>query len=297
MTGHQSDGVLLVAHGTVETLDELPAFLAEIRRGKPPPPGLIEELRHRYSVIGGSPLLSLTHAQADALASELGLPVLVAMRLWKPRVEDVLEHSAAQSLSRLCVLPLAPFSVHVYNAAAERAFERARARLGHVPRPVYVENWGLSPGFIRAHAELISETLATLPSEVPLLLSAHSLPRAVIQAGDPYADLVQAAAEAIGKSLGRPVHLAYQSQGADGGDWLGPDLFEVLGELRRAGARKVVHAPFGFLADHVETLYDVDIEARRKADELGLEFHRVPSLNTHPGLIAAMADVVRRALA
>lgn len=219
------------------------------------------------------------------------------MRLWKPRVEDVLETAAARSLGRLCVLPLAPFSVHVYNAAAKRAFERARSRLGRVPEPVYVENWGLSPAFIRAHVELIREVLAGVEGDAPLLLSAHSLPRAVVEAGDPYADLVQASARAIGEALGRPVHLAYQSKGADGGDWLGPDLGEVFGELSRSGARKVVHAPFGFLADHVETLYDVDVEARRQAGELGLEFYRVPSLNTHPSLIAAMADVVRRALA
>ncbi|HEU5073514.1 MAG TPA: ferrochelatase [Polyangiaceae bacterium] len=292
MTLRARDGVLLIAHGTVASTDDLPAFLAEIRRGKPPPPGLVEELRHRYDTIGGSPLLAFTQAQAAALAHELGVPVFVAMRLWEPRVEEVVG-KLGSDVERLCVLPLAPFSAHVYNTAARAAFERVTS--ARPPTPVFVDNWGLEPALIAAHVASIRAVLDRADSAAELVLSAHSLPKVVIDRGDPYARLVDAAARRIGDELGRPVHLAYQSQGADGGEWLGPDLVEVFGSLRNGGARSVVVAPFGFLADHVETLYDVDIEAQAQAQRLGLEFLRVPALNTHPQLIHAMADLVRRA--
>jgi ferrochelatase len=292
MTAPVRDGVLLVAHGTVASTDDLPAFLAEIRRGKPPPDGLVEELRRRYEAIGGSPLLALTSAQAAALADELALPVFVAMRLWEPRVEHVVAPLGAE-VDRLCVLPLAPFSAHVYNAAARTAFERVAA--SSPPTPVFVDNWGLEPALIAAHVALIQPVLEQADSRAELVLSAHSLPTVVIDRGDPYARLVAAAARRIGDELGRPVHLAYQSQGADGGEWLGPDLPEVFRRLRSSGAESVVVAPFGFLADHVETLYDVDIEAQQQARQLGLRFWRVAALNTHPQLIQTMADLVRRA--
>lgn len=298
MTDRARDGVLLIAHGTVANTDDLPAFLAEIRRGRPAPAGLVEELLRRYEAIGGSPLLELTDAQASALGRELGLPVFVAMRLWEPRVEHVVAKLGSE-VKRLCVLPLAPFSAHVYNAAARAAFERlasASAITTNLPAPVFVDNWGLEPTLIAAHVAVIRPVLERAGGATELVLSAHSLPKVVVDRGDPYAQLVAAAARSIGHELGRPVHLAYQSQGADGGEWLGPDLPEVFRSLRANGAQTVVVAPFGFLADHVETLYDVDIEAHGQAKQLGLDFQRVPALNTHPQLIQTMAELVRRAL-
>ena len=283
--------MLLIAHGTVESTADLPAFLQEIRRGRPAPEGLVEELRRRYDRIGGSPLLRLTEAQAQALASELGLPVFVAMRLWRPRVEQVLRELGSE-YRRMCVLALAPFSAHVYNAAARVEFERTPG----CPVPIFVDNWGLEAGLIGAHVAAIEPVLERAGAEAPLVLSAHSLPKFVIDHGDPYAGLVAAAAARIGERLGRPIHLAFQSQGADGGEWLGPDLGALLSSLAAEGARSVVVAPFGFLAEHVETLYDVDIEAAEQAKRLGLEFYRVPALNTHPELIHTMAELVRRAL-
>ena len=291
MTTRARDGVLLVAHGTVASTDELPAFLAEIRRGRPPPEGLVEELRRRYDEIGGSPLLALTDAQASALSRALDLPVFVAMRLWQPRVEQVV--AKLGEYERLCVLPLAPFSAHVYNAAARAAFESLASQ--RLPRPVFVDNWGLDPGLIQAHVAAIRPILERADNTAELVLSAHSLPKLVIDRGDPYARLVEAAARRIGEELGRPVRLSYQSQGVDGGEWLGPDLAETLRALSASGVRSVVLAPFGFLADHVETLYDVDIEAKQLAEQLGLQFLRVPALNTHPQLIQTMAELVRRA--
>lgn len=291
------DGVLLVAHGTVENLDDMPEFLANIRHGRPASPELVAELRRRYAAIGGSPLLTITRAQATDLARHLGVPVLVGMRLFRPSVEQALYGAAELGLERLCLLPLAPFSVHVYWAAAQRSLEAARRELGaRTPKLVACEPWGLEPEFIDAHASQIEPLLGEAPEgKTELVLTAHSLPLRAIQSGDPYAAQVEACARAIGERLGRGYRLAYQSQGADGGEWLGPDLPSILIAARQAGKSRVVLAPFGFLADHVETLYDLDIDAQRLANELSLELYRVPALNVHGKLTRALAAVAERA--
>jgi ferrochelatase len=282
-------GVLLVAHGTVENLDDLAPFVARIRHGRPAPPGLVEELRRRYEAIGGSPLLETTRAQASALAKRLEAPVLVGMRLWDPSVEAALAGAAALGLKRLVVIALAPFSQHVYWDAAKKAAEAAGSSL----QLIQTSAWGEEPEFVAAHADLIAEHAS---ADVPVVLSAHSLPAIAIQRGDPYARLVEASARAVEARLGRSARLCYQSQGADGGEWLGPGVRETLAALAAEGKTQVAWAPFGFLADHVETLYDLDVEARAIATELSLELIRVPALNLHPGLTEALAAVATRAV-
>jgi ferrochelatase len=282
-------GVLLVAHGTVENLDDLPAFVARIRHGRPAPAGLVEQLRQRYEAIGGSPLLRTTREQGQALAKRLEAPVLVAMRLWQPGVEQALAAASSLGLGRLVVIALAPFSQHVYWEAALQS----AAAVGSGVQLLRAESFGEQPEFVAAHAELIA---AHASEQAPVVLSAHSLPRVAIERGDPYARLVEASASAIAARLGVPTRLCYQSQGADGGDWLGPTVRETLSALANEGQKKVVWAPFGFLADHVETLYDLDVEARGLADGLGLTLLRVPALNLHPGLTAALSAVATRAV-
>jgi ferrochelatase len=289
---HSPAGVLLLAHGTIHDVSELPEFLKSIRRGRPAPESLVHEMTHRYEAIGGSPLLRYTNEQAEGLSQRLAMPVHVAMRLWAPRVEDVLPKLLDAGVSRICLLPLAPFSVDVYVAAAKDA---AAKLLGdeHTVEWAPVEPWGNDPTYIAAHAELIQRWVSR---DVPLILTAHSLPMRVIAMGDNYAVEFENSVRAIEARLGRPVRLAYQSQGADGGDWLGPDLNATLRELAAAGNARVAIAPVGFLADHVETLYDLDIEARALCGELGLELVRVPALNTEPLFLDALAGLVRRAL-
>lgn len=286
-----TDGVLLTAHGTVERLDELPEFLLRIRHGRPAPPALVAELERRYTAIGGSPLLATTREQAAALERALGLPVFVGMRLFRPELDEALGQAERAGIRRLAVVPLAPFSVHVYAKAAEQA----RERLGLGLALAAVTPFGQSAEFLDAHAAVI-EPLLTRTAGEQLLLTAHSLPVAVVRAGDPYAREVAASAQALAARLGAEASLAYQSQGADGGDWLGPDLHAALVRAKDAGKSRVVVAPFGFVSDHVETLYDLDIEARGWAEALGLEFQRVPALNAAPGLVTALAAAARRAL-
>jgi ferrochelatase len=291
-------GILLVAHGTVDSLTDLPAFVARIRHGRPPPPGLVEELRHRYEAIGGSPLLRVTEEQARALEAHTGLPVLLGMRLWEPSVEAAFREAARRGLARLVLVPLAPFSVDVYGAAARRSLEGVRAELGaRTPELVVCEPWGSEPAFVEAQCAALRARLPPASRSSAVVLTAHSLPSIAIRAGDRYQAEVEASMQAISTRLERPCQLAYQSQGADGGEWLGPDLRQTFERLAREGVRQLTLCPFGFLADHVETLYDLDIEARRWAEALGLGFERVPALNTAPGLIEALANVAARALA
>jgi ferrochelatase len=297
MIDSPSTAILLVAHGTVSDLADLPAFVARIRHGRPPPPGLVDELRHRYEAIGGSPLLRVTEEQARALEQHSGLPVLLGMRLWEPSVEAAFREAAARNLRRIVLVPLAPFSVDVYGAAARRSLEAVRLELGErTPELVVCEAWGCEPAFIEAQCSALSARLRVDSRDNAVMLTAHSLPRAAIRAGDRYQAEVEACANAIAARLERPCELAYQSQGADGGDWLGPDLRQTFERLAHSGVRQITLSPVGFLADHVETLYDLDIEARRWADALGLGFERVPALNTAPGLIEALATVAARAL-
>lgn len=281
-------GVLLLAHGTVSDLSELPRFLTRIRRGRAPSPELVEEMRRRYRAIGGSPLLSITQRTAEALARRLGRPCGAAMRLSSPEVGEVWPQLAERGAKSVCLLPLAPFSVQVY-------VEAARESLPGVPS-FGVEPWGEDARFIAAQVARI-EPLLTRAEHEHLVLTAHSLPQRVIDAGDPYAAQFERCAARIGSTLGLPFSVAYQSQGADGGHWLGPELNALLSSKRDEGVTRVVVAPVGFLSEHVETLYDLDIETRRHAEALGLEFARVPALDDDPALIDALAHIAEKTMA
>jgi len=289
--------VVAIAHGTVDDLDDLPAFLGAIRRGHPAPPDLVAEVRRRYEAIGGkSPLNSICRELAQKLEARIGVPVRLAMRLWRPYPKEVLAALLDDGATRVVVLPLAQHSAHVYaesvEAAARELAREGRASLAVIPAP----NWGREPALTRAFASEIRRALGEAPPHAALLLTAHSLPLAAIRGGDPYEAEVRASAAAIASELGSdcpPVHVAFQSQGMGGGEWLGPDLTASLDALRAGGTKHVVVAPIGFLADHVEILYDLDIEAKSLALERGLSLSRTRSLNASEGLLAALEDVVR----
>jgi ferrochelatase len=299
--------VLLVSHGSVDELDDLPAFLTNVRRGRPPPPELVQELRRRYEAIGGRSPLNASNAEiARRLEGRLGVTVAWANRLFRPYVRDVVLGLVREGVTRIAVVPLAQHSAHVYEEDARRA------ALGTGVAVACAPNWGQDAGLCLAFASRIAGTLASLRSSdssashsgTTVVATAHSLPRSVIDAGDPYEREVRAAADAVVALLrtrfGREEHwaMAFQSQGmADAGPggraapWLGPDLRATLDDVSSRGDRRVVFAPIGFLADHVEILYDLDVEARAMALERGLSYARVPSLNADGDFIEVLARV------
>jgi ferrochelatase len=300
--------VVLVAHGTVDALDDLPEFLTNIRRGQAPPPDLVAEVRRRYEAIGGrSPLNAINRELADQLGRRLGVFVRFANRLFHPYPKEVLGDLARSGVRRIVVVPLAQHSASVYGEAVKEAAKEVAG----IDDVWCAENWGRIPELTRAYADAVAETLARVPpgeeAKTALVFTAHSLPVSVIEAGDPYEREVRGSAEDIVAELERrgersfSEHLvAFQSQGMSKGPggrpiaWLGPDLKQALEALASRGRRHVVFAPIGFLADHVEILYDLDIEARAWAEELGILSHRTASLNATEPLVAALAAVVAR---
>ena len=289
--------VLLTCHGTVDRIEDIPSFLANIRRGRPTPAAIVDEVTHRFQRVGGSPLMRTTAAQAAALSTRLGLPVVIAGRLWPPYPADVVNELVAGGATTLISLPLAPQSVDIYHAQVRKA---AAAHPGVELRCATA--WGLEPALIDALVESADEALGRFPAaertRVPVILSAHSLPQTIIDAGDLYEKQFRAMAAEVAVRLvarGNPVRIAFQSQGMDGGAWLGPDLPSTFAKLAEEGAAAAVIAPIGFVADHVETLYDLDIEAHTLAEKAGItRIERAPAMNTRPRFIDALEAVVRR---
>lgn len=296
------DAVVVVSHGTVDDLDDLAPFVTNVRRGRPAPPELVAELRRRYEAIGGSPLNRINAELAAKLSARLGVPVVAANRLWSPLVRDVIAKLAREGVRRIGVVPLAQHSVHVYAEDAKRAAEGTGVELDCAPP------WGSRPDLTAAFASRIAATLAGGGgARTAVVMTAHSLPRSVVDAGDPYERDVRASAEAIASAVrarlaGTEVSflVAFQSQGMAGAapiEWLGPDLRAALDAAKASGASRVVLAPVGFLADHVEVLYDLDVEARAMAVERGLSYARSPSLNADDDLVEVLAALARPLLA
>lgn len=287
-------GVLLLAHGTPESLDEMPAYLTRVRGGRPPSEELVAEMRSNYAAIGGrSPLTDITRAQAAALARALGdgTPVYFGMRNWAPFIADALAEAARDGVVDLVALPMAPqyssLSVGKYREAVETA------------RPAgmdirFVESWHDHPGLLDAFAERLRAALAAGTVDA-VVFTAHSLPVRVIQAGDPYADQVASTAAGVAARARVSLYsIAYQSAGRTPEPWLGPTLDGHLQARAAAGDRSVLVVPIGFVCDHTEILFDVDVQAAAVAERLGLALRRTESLNLAPAFIAALADLVRR---
>lgn len=291
--GGAPPSVLLLAHGTPESLADMPAYLERVRGGRPPSPELVEEMTRNYAAIGGrSPLTTLTLAQADALRSALGegARVFVGMRNWRPFVADALDEARRDGVRRLVAVPLAPqystLSVGKYREAVETAKPDGL-------EVAFVSSWHDHPRLLDAFASRVREALAEGPAD-RVVFTAHSLPERVVREGDPYAEQVAATARGVAERAGLASYTqAWQSAGRTPEPWLGPSLEEHLTALAAEGARSVLVLPIGFVCDHTEILYDVDVQARAHAERLGLVLRRTASLNDHPGLVAALADIVR----
>lgn len=294
--------VLLLAYGGPDSVDDVEAYLMDVRGGRATPPALLEELRARYALIGGgSPLLARTREQAGALGVKLGpaWPVAVGMRHWTPRIASALEALAADGARQVVALPMAPhysaLSVGAYRAACEAAPAVRRGALS----VAFVSGWSDHPGFLDAVAERAAAALARFPdgarTKTRVVFTAHSLPERVRADGDPYPDQVRASAARVAERLGlTDWRVAFQSAGATGERWLGPEAGDVIAEAAQELSAGVLLVPIGFVSDNVEVLYDVDIAYRRRAEAMGLLFARSESLNASPLLIDALADIVRR---
>jgi ferrochelatase len=294
--GSETTAVLVIGHGSVDREEDVAPFVTNIRHGRPASPAIVEEVIRRWRAIGGSPLAAITAAQAEALHARLGLRVAIGARMWHPYAKDTVAALAREGITRVVALPLAPYSVDIYNGVAREACAAAGVQSVDCPA------WAHEPALIDAFVATIEPLLAQLrdPSRTHVLLSAHSLPMRVVRAGDRYEQEVRETAASVAARLGAlspRCTVAFQSQGMDGGEWLGPDLPTAFRTIAEAGGTDVVVAPIGFLADHTETLYDLDIEAKAQAEALGLAFHRAPALNRSTLLVDAMETVVRRALA
>ena len=289
--------ILLLAHGTPDSVEEVPEFLLKVTGGRPLPPNVVEEIKHRYSLIGRSPLTAYTMKQAAMLSRELNLPVYVGMRNWKPFIADTVRAITADGVQRAIAICLAPHdsrtSVGLYRQAV----------LGEQPQfqVEFIDNWHDHPLLIRAFAEKLragwEHASRELGARVPVIFTAHSVPQRTIAGGDPYEQQARETAALVAREVPALTAdnwtFAFQSQGMSGGAWLGPTVEDAILQLKAKGYGGVFIQPIGFLCDHVEVLYDVDIMFREFAEKNGMRLWRAESLNDSPELIAALADVAR----
>ncbi len=307
--------VLLLAHGTPDALEEIPEYLSNVTGGRPMPQHVIDEISHRYGLIGTSPLTGLTLEQGRLLSAEIGLPVYVGMRNWKPYIPDVVARMRADGVEQIIAVCLAPQNSRTSVGLYRRYLLSAAQGL----TVDFVEGWADHPLLAEAFADRLR---AVWRPGLPVLFTAHSVPCRTIQGAqppapdveqiipasptnepDPYpidakrtAAAVAAKFEPFGLTEDR-WFFAFQSQGMSGGPWIGPAVEDTMKALRAAGHTELMIQPIGFLCDHVEILYDIDIGFREYGESIGMKVSRPESLNSAPLLIDALADVVRGRLA
>lgn len=297
MNEQRRHGVLLVGFGGPESLEAVPAFVDSVL-GRTSPEHVTESVLSRYQAIGGgSPLPATTRRQAELVSEELAcrgraMPVYVGMLHASPTIEEAAAQVLADGVDDLAVVSLAPYRCEVSTDAYEEAARQALDGQGPLLR--FTPDWNLADGYVDALADMLAKIMTEVPGDTPVIFAAHSLPERMIDQGDPYADQLRATAGAVADRVGLEAwHLAYQSVSAAAREpWLGPSVDEVMQGLAASGATAVVVDPIGFISDHVETLYDNDIEHRAHAATLGLAFHRCRCLNEHPGLVNALAELV-----
>ncbi len=283
--------VVLMAYGSPDSLDDVPAYYADIRGGRPIAPEHLADLVERYRRLGidsSNPLNEITERTRAALEHELELPVYTGMRHWQPRIADAVERALAGGATTIVGLVLAPHYSRMSIGAYKRQFDEA---VGRRARVAFVDRWGLEPGFV----ELLAERVRGAEGHV--VFTAHSLPARILDEQDPYQDELFATAEAVAREAGvTEWSFAYQSESPTGEPWLGPDILPHLEHLHARGVRTVLVCPVGFVADHLEIRWDLDTEAQEKAAELGLRLERIEMPNDDPAFVRVLARIVRQAL-
>ena len=283
--------------------EDVYAYLARVRGGREPDTDLVDEFTRRYEVIGGSPLIGITHDQAAALAGSLGWPVEVGMRFSAPSIADGLRALVERGVEDVTAIVLSPQFSSLLMGGYARAIEDARVELGdRAPRVEIAGAWHDEPAFIAALAGRLRDAIAALPPDEregeAVLMTAHSLPKRVADQEPAYLAQLRTTADAVASYAGLPARwqFCWQSAGHEPGEWMKPDFADLMPEIAAAGGRSVLVVPVQFLADHLEILYDVDVGAREQAERCGLTFQRIGSLNLDPGLIEALTAVARRPL-
>jgi protoporphyrin/coproporphyrin ferrochelatase len=286
----QSAAVLLLAHGSPDSVDQIPEFLLRVTGGRPLPPESIEEIQHRYGLIGRSPLTELTRAQAELLSDKIGLKVYVGMRNWHPYIADTVRAMVADGVRHAIVICLAP-----QNSRTSVGLYRSALAKENPPFNIdFIDSWHDHPSLIQAFAEKLR---ARRPPNVPIIFTAHSVPQRTVTDGDPYEDQAQETASLVATRAALAPDdwtFAFQSQGISGGPWLGPTVEDTILGLKRNGHNAVFVQPIGFLCDHVEVLYDIDIAFKQFAEKQDMRLTRAESLNDSPLLTDALADLVSR---
>ncbi len=305
-------GVMLMTYGSPATLDDIPTYLKNVRGGRPAEEELITEFRRRYALIGGSPLLRITREQAAALQEELNnqhpdgplFRVIAGMRFAPPFVADLVPEIAADAQQLIGVIMSPQYSPIIMSGYTRTLTEAVEELDRNDLTSRIAGDWHLQPYFLQALAERLQQALERFPedvrSRVPVLLTAHSMPKRVIDKEPGYIDNLKETAARVADLVGLPAErwmFCYQSAGHTPEEWLKPDFADVMPELRAAGHTHVLIAPVQFLADHLEILYDIEIGARQQAEEHGIQFARIESLNTSPLFIKALAEVVKETMA
>ncbi len=296
MSNSRKLAVLLLAHGSPESAEEMPEYLARVTSGRPLPPEIGAEIARRYSLVGFSPLRCWTEKQAAQLSSLLNLPVYVGMRNWKPFIAEAVHSMAQQEIQHAVVICLAPQNSRTSVGLYRRALESANPPFTFD----FVESWHNHPLLIQAFAEKLrrdwTKASAEAGTQLPVIFTAHSVPQRTITDGDPYQAQAHETAELVAKSsaIEQEWVFAFQSQGMSGGAWIGPTVEETILALKQRGHLGIFLEPIGFLCDHVEVLYDIDIQFRQFAEQHGMRLWRAESLNDSPTLTSALADIAQR---
>jgi ferrochelatase len=291
-------GVLLLAHGAPERSEDVPEFLLNVRQGRRLPEAVVNEIARRYSLIGGSPLLRLSTLQAEALARLLGRPVYLGMRNWNPFISEAVTKIKAEGLARIVALCLAPQNSRTSIGLYRKYLFADIERIAPSVRVDFVESWHDHPGLIEAFRERVTAALGLAQEQaggpVPVIFTAHSVPERTIQAGDLYEAQVRETAARVAQAMGlETFEVAFQSQGMTNEAWIGPTVESRIDRLAEQGQRHVLLAPVGFVSDHVEILYDIDVVFHEYGRAKCVTVHRSESLNDSPLFIRALADIVR----
>jgi protoporphyrin/coproporphyrin ferrochelatase len=282
---------VLMAYGSPDRIEDVPAYYADIRGGRPVSPERLAELTERYRRVGieaSNPLKEITEQTRAALEAELGSPVFAGMKHWTPRIADAAGAALATGAETIAGLVLAP---HYSRLSIGGYREQLEGALGGRAGLAFVDSWHLEPGFVELLAGRVRGT------DAHVVFTAHSLPARILGEGDPYHDQLLETSRAIARSAGlRDWSMSYQSSSPTGEPWLEPDILDHLAALRARGVEDVLLCPIGFVADHLEIRWDLDTEARARAAELGQRLSRIEMPNADPEFVAVLATIVRRAL-